>query len=131
MKKKNHSKNRMKRFVNNCAKIRKIENEDRKILNKISVKLIDNPVEQAIIYYNKTNKNYIDHRTHKIVLERITMNFLRHSMTNYDKLVNTVAMKNKNLLKFKRDVNKKIICKYGNSFVRKEIQKMKRLEREK
>jgi len=113
-----------KKFGNISKQNNKTKIIDSKNLKKISFKFVKNPVELAIQEYNSKNKNKILCNTIKLEhMERITLNYIRHKLTNYDLIIKRLAAKRNNLYlgEFKESINKIIRKRYGKKFVEIEL----------
>lgn len=113
-----------KKFKKILSETDKIKRKNTKILRKVSFKVIDNPVKTAITDYNNNNENKITCKTIKLIqMERITLNYIRHNLSNYDLLITRLSVTRNDVYirEFKNDVNEKITKKYGDGFVEEEL----------
>lgn len=100
-----------------------------KIMNKIKIKVIDNPVQTAINNFNIEKGAYITIKANPDLIKRIVLNYIRHEYSNYEKISkyfngNSFA----NRTEFKNNTNKKILKKY-NYFKQELGNEIKRLLR--
>lgn len=83
-------------------------------LKKIKIKLVDNPIQDSIDHYNNEIYNdgtiTIDHN--KDFLLRITLNFIRHRLSNYEQLIHNHYPSSFRKEKIKESCNELIIKKY-------------------
>jgi len=111
------SKRRKKAFNINKTKSNR-EKELNKLIRKLKIKLIDNPIKNSIELYIKTknlNKecDYDYFIKHKNFTQRVFLNNIRHNYSNYMELVTKVInMSEYERKQFKEKVNKEIIRKY-------------------
>lgn len=117
----------MNKFKKKCNKKRRIissKNEKRKnhsFSSKVKIQLIDNPIERAIIWYNKENNQDLNKESDIDTVIRITLNFVRHNFSNYDKVSQFFQGNGSiNRFQFKLDVNEMILKKYNH--FQKELQ---------
>ena len=116
------SRSKIKLFINNDKR----KSSNLKITRKIKIRIILNPVERSIIHYNFRNHGKeANVFTNIETIERITMNFIRHELTNYDKLLLSFDKTKDGMLELKQFVNKKILQKYENDFIEKEVNILK------
>lgn len=104
-------KNRDKKAYFIIRENNKIEKTNRKLMKKIKMKFISEPVKNALYCYNKENNSYISMNHSKDLLVRLTLNYLRHTHTNYDNIVSSV-LHTKDSIDFKKNVNSKILRRY-------------------
>ena len=123
MTKNSHIKSKNKKFLKFFKRETKESIERKKILKRLKINYIESPLSLAMIVYNLSNDNEVHRKTSYKVLERITLNFIRHKFTNYEILIKQLAVSGKSvsLIDFKRQVNKKIIEFYGKDFIKKEL----------
>jgi hypothetical protein len=75
--------------------------------------MIDNPIENAVEYYNKLNPTApATLADSKSLLLRLTLNHIRHNYSNYEQLIKQVGSKLYNKIELKKNVNQAIIQKY-------------------
>ncbi len=85
-----------------------------KLLKKIKIKMIDNPIEKAVEYYNYLNpKAQVKVTYSKAFLLRLTLNHLRHDYSNYEQLIQQFGSLLYNKYELKNQVNKIIVEKYN------------------
>ena len=102
------------------------KNKQNKIeLHNIKVKFVENPVHLAIEKYNIGNSNKIKYYTEFLVIERLTMNYIRHNLTNYDIVIKQETYKKMSHIKFQQEVNEKILSRYSKNFIKKELKALK------
>ena len=127
MTKNSHSKCRNKRYIKYAKEIDRNNIEKKKIINRLKITVVDEPLKHAIKDYNsnRNGKSRIYRGTSTEVLKRITLNFIRHKLTNYDILVQQLASSSKyiSLVEFKRSVNCTILKEYGEDFIYRELLK--------
>ena len=120
---KNHN-SRIKKYESLSVKKNKQQISRKKLISRINIKIVKHPVKEAIEHYNSINKNKASFNTIYEVLYRITLNYIRHLLTNYDHIANELGLHgNNDMIGFKENVNKKILKKYDSDFVLKEITK--------
>jgi len=82
--------------------------DEKDIIKKLKIKMIEDPIEKSIKAYQKDHYGEIPYYNYELI-KRITLNFIRHNLTNYDIIVNDKSFINDN---FKSLVNEKIMKKY-------------------
>ena len=86
-----------------------------KLFKKIKVKIVDNPVKLAIDSYTNLHPQQPFRSTfNNEFLLRITLNYIRHCLSNYEKLIQKISTLKYNYQEFKQMVNKTIMQKYGD-----------------
>lgn len=119
-----------KKFKKQSHKIFKIELDYESIIKRLKIKVINNPLERCMeIYNNDKQHNKVTYRTKGFVLRRLTLNYIRHNFTNYDKVIKNVSMSRRDLDYFKARTNVEILKKYGKNFIQEEI-RIHKLENE-
>lgn len=89
-----------------------------KLYKKIKVKIVDNPVKLAIdSYINLHPQQTFRAISNDQFLIRITLNYIRHCLSNYEKLIQQVRHLKCNCQEFKNLVNQIIISKYGEKLI--------------
>ena len=84
-----------------------------KILKRIKIKVIDNPIAKALEYYNKLNPDTHVTLSHsKVFLLRLTLNHIRHNYSNYEQLIQQIGTTLYNKIELKQQVNQAIVAKY-------------------
>lgn len=120
------SKTRDSKYKNINNKKKRQSIKKRNTLKRIKIKIVENPVENAIDHYNTLKGNNpctTNFETDVIVLTRITLNYIRHKQTNYDIVVRELGLQGNNDTKSLRsNVNFLIIKKYGDNFITKEVE---------
>ncbi|MCU7958571.1 MAG: hypothetical protein KZQ58_00945 [gamma proteobacterium symbiont of Bathyaustriella thionipta] len=89
-------------------------NKMRKILKRIKIKVIENPVNKAIDYYRQQHpENQLQAGLPKDFLMRLTLNYIRHNCSNYDQMIRQIGTALYYKLDLKQQVNKAIVKKYN------------------
>lgn len=92
----------------------KKKQEKNKSLKSIKIRKVKNPVTLAIDKYNEYNRIKVSFSNSIPFLTRITLNFIRHELTNYHKVsLCFIGNKEINRSSFKVAINKKILQKYN------------------
>lgn len=120
-----HVKSLEKDKYNKTKKIKRRLKKKNKKFCRLNVKIISNPVLFSIEEYSKQDGKHVGIFTNKDVLERITINTIRHELTNYDKLVKNLDMSKTELFEFKKYTNDKIYKKYCSNFINDEITELR------
>ena len=120
-----HIKSKTKCKSNMSKNIKKKLSQKKKKFCRLSIKKIHNPVLYSIEEYNKQVGKHINIFTSKEVLKRITINTIRHELTNYDKVVKNLNIDLDNSIEFKKYTNNRIYKKYGNEFINNEITELR------
>ena len=84
-----------------------------KLLKRIKIKVIDHPIEKALEYYYKVNPNAsMDTPYSNNFLLRVTLNYIRHNYSNYERVIQQMGSSLYNQIELKKYVNQAIIEKY-------------------
>lgn len=93
-----------------------------KLMKKVKIKKINNPVEDAIQNYNKINShNFVNAFTNYETIKRVTLNYIRHCHSNYDRIAVMHSKIGESYCLFKTEVNEKILQLYGKDFIKDEV----------
>ena len=85
-----------------------------KLLKRIKIKVIDDPVEKALAYYYRVNPDVqIASSYSNSFLLRLTLNYIRHNYSNYERIIQQIGSTLYNKIALKEHVNQAIIEKYN------------------
>ena len=111
----NWKKTKANKRINTKLSLIKQQKAVDKLFKKIKVKIVDDPVKLAMdSYINLHPQLSFKSISNDTFLLRITLNYIRHCLSNYEKLIQQISHLKCNYQQFKQLVNKTIMQKYGD-----------------
>ena len=106
-----------KRYNNNILNLnKKVKSENKSIkifFKRLKIEIIDDPILKSIKFY-KEQDIYLNENDSIDKIIRMTINYIRHNLTNYDNMLINFSVKGfYSKDKFRVDVNKRIMEKYN------------------
>ena len=110
-----HWKKKKANKANDFINLKNKENHTyHKLLKRIKIKVIDNPIEKALEYYCSVNPGAQVAPTYSNnFLLRLTLNHIRHNYSNYERIIQQIGSTLYNKIELKEHVNQAIIEKYN------------------
>ncbi len=85
-----------------------------KLLKRIKIKEIDDPIERALEHYYRVNPNApVSESYSRTFLLRLTLNYIRHNYSNYERVIQQIGSTLYNKIELKEYVNNVIVKKYN------------------